>query len=123
MSTEGIYKINWLLPINLPWNSSNNILNTDKYLEDLNICLAVCDVSASYTRLCRRASLLYLHDFCCHVQKLLLRCKSTLPFTENGMKRLSEDVDDVQNKSSSSRYWTRAWRTARTAAEALHAAH
>lgn len=48
MSAKGIYKVDWLLPLNLPWDSCDNVLNADKDLEDLDIRLAFRKVSACY---------------------------------------------------------------------------
>lgn len=35
-----INKVDWLLALDLAGNSCNNVLETEYYLEDLNICLA-----------------------------------------------------------------------------------
>lgn len=51
MSAKGIYEINGWLPVNLSWNSSDNILNADKYLEDLDIRLAFHKVGVCYLML------------------------------------------------------------------------
>jgi hypothetical protein len=48
VSAKGIYKVDWLLPLNLPWDSCDNVLNADKDLEDLDIRLAFRKVSACY---------------------------------------------------------------------------
>ena len=45
VSAYCIYKVNWLLPFNLPRDPGNNILDVENYLEDLDIRLAVNRVS------------------------------------------------------------------------------
>jgi hypothetical protein len=61
---EGIYKVDWLLPVNLPRDSCDNVLNADKYLKDLDIRLSFSKVSACYvTKLCIVSNSLLLTFF------------------------------------------------------------
>lgn len=41
VSSQCIYKVNWLLPLDLSWDSFNDVLKVKNYSKDLDLLLAI----------------------------------------------------------------------------------
>lgn len=71
VSSQCIYKVDWLLPLDLSWDSCNNVLKVKNYSKDLDVLLAIKIISICYFILSATCIILFhSQDSSRHIQKL-----------------------------------------------------